>query len=71
MNKQHDRIKRYIDANGSITTNEAFVYLGVSRLAARISEMEQLGLIDVDHVRETGKNRFGEKCSYIRYIKCE
>lgn len=71
MNKQYDRIKRYLDANGSITTNEAFVYLGIARLAARIYEMEQLGLIEVEHKRENGKNRFGEKCPYIRYIKCE
>ena len=40
---QCDRIKKYIEDFGSITTLEAFTELGVVRLGARISEMRANG----------------------------
>ena len=36
------------------------------RLAARISDLEAEGW-QIEHERETGRNRYGEKTSYARY----
>lgn len=40
---QNDRILRYMRANGSITTMEAFLELGVTRLSGRIYELKENG----------------------------
>lgn len=68
---QYQRIINYIEDYGSITSMQAFEDLGITKLATRIGEMERAGMIELQHIRETGKNRFGETCSYIRYYKEE
>ena len=40
---QKEAIKDYIERKGSITTMEAFMNLGITRLAARIHELRQDG----------------------------
>lgn len=64
---QVERIKKYIDDFGSITTLEAFTELGIVRLGARISEMRKAG-IDIQDKQECVKNRYGEKCYIKRYF---
>lgn len=64
---QCDRIKKYIQDFGSITTLEAFTELGVVRLGARISEMRADGVPIYDRP-EVVKNRYGEKCHIKRYF---
>lgn len=64
---QVERIKRYMEKFGSITTFEAFTELGVMRLSARIREMRKSGLKIADK-QECVKNRFGEKCYIKRYF---
>lgn len=63
---QCERVMNYIQEFGSITTLEAFNDLGITRLASRISDLSSEG-IEFERVRETRKNRYGEKVSYIRY----
>lgn len=63
---QIDRIQKYIDDFGSITTLDAMKDLGIMRLSARISEMRSAG-IDVISTYETGKNRYDEPTRYVRY----
>ncbi len=63
---QLDRIIQYIDKYGSITPFDAFREFGITRLAARIFDLRSKGIAIVG-VRESGKNRFGENISYIRY----
>lgn len=65
---QHDRILKYIDDFGSISPNEAFRDLGITKLATRISEMRRDGL-DFSQKMEFSKNRYGEKVHYMRYWK--
>lgn len=70
MNRQPtqcDYIVRYMREVGSITTFEAFVELGITRLGARISEMRKNGW-KIKGVPETSKNRFGKSVSYMRYF---
>lgn len=70
MKPQHERILRYIDQHGSITPMEAFSELGITKLSTRGGEMIRNGEKITKH-RETGKNRYGEKVTYMRYTKGE
>lgn len=67
---QVQKILNYIDQFGSISSMEAFMDLGITRLAARISDIEHMG-ITIDHEMETSANRFGDKVHYTRYRKHE
>jgi hypothetical protein len=63
---QNDRIIEYIKRFGSISTYEAFTELGITRLSARIYDLQAAGY---DFNRETvhAINRLGESVSYTRY----
>ena len=60
---QAARIVEYMQKRGSITQLEAQRYLGVMRLASRISELRKKGYI-IEGKREKVKCRF-EKSTYI------
>ena len=63
---QGERILKYIDEKGSITPMEAFMELGVTKLATRISELRRGGeKIEKRYV--SGLNRWGEKVQYMEY----
>ena len=51
---------------GSISTMEAFRYLGITKLSTRISEMKAMG-IQFDQAFEPGTNRVGKPVRYMRY----
>lgn len=63
---QNERIVDYINTYGSITTLEAFVNLGVTRLASRICDLTKQGY-EFDKKFESSPNSFGEPTSYVRY----
>ena len=63
---QEQRIVRYINQFGSISTFEAFTELGITRLASRIFDLTQEGYA-FDRESVTDKNRFGEPVRYTRY----
>lgn len=63
---QHEKIIHYIERYGSITPFDAFREFGITRLAARIFELRLKG-VNIVGERESGKNRFGESVSYMRY----
>ena len=63
---QAERIIKYIRDFGSISPMEAFRDLGITKLSTRISEMRQDGL-EFNKTRESSKNRYGEKVTYMRY----
>lgn len=60
------KIVKYMNDFGSITPVQAMKDLGVMRLAARISDLEAEGW-QIEHERETGENRYGEKTTYAWY----
>ena len=64
--RQVDRIYKYMKDFGSITPKDAFLDLGVMRLASRISDMKKSG-IKIKKEMEPGKNRYGEDTHYARY----
>ena len=65
---QHELILHYIDVYGSISPMEAFIDLGITKLATRISEMRRDGY-KFDQKPERRMNRFGKVCHYMRYSK--
>ena len=63
---QKKRVLDYIEEFGSISSLEAFVDLGVTRLSARIYDLKKMGY-EFDISSETKRNRFGEITTYARY----
>ncbi len=68
--KQTERILKYIDEFGSISSMEAFADLGITRLSARIFDLEDMG-IRFDRKQEAVVNRYGDKVYYTRYSIAE
>lgn len=63
---QKQMVLDYIKQFGSISTYEAFVDLGITRLAARIWDIKEDGQeFDIDWVTKT--NRFGDLVKFKRY----
>ncbi len=63
---QCERILKYMNDFGSITTLQAFNDLGCTRLASRITDLRHKGIgIKSEYV--SGKNRYGDKVSYKKY----
>lgn len=61
-----ERVLNYIIEFGSITTRQAFVDLGCTRLSEYI---RQLRLdYEIDDEIETGLNRYGEKVHWKKYF---
>lgn len=56
---QNDRILKYMESHGGITTMDAFIELGVTRLSGRIYELKEEGYEiltrDVEVPTRTGK----------------
>ncbi|MEE0897842.1 MAG: helix-turn-helix domain-containing protein [Acutalibacteraceae bacterium] len=67
---QKERILDYMNEFGSISSWEAFRDLGITRLAARASDIESDG-IPLNRKREATTNRYGEKVYYTRYSIAE
>ena len=66
MATQKDMVIDYIVENGSITTLQAFRDLGITRLSARIADIEKDGH-EVQRERVTYKNRYGKNVPVVRY----
>lgn len=66
MSKQQERVLRYMNEFGSISSLEAFKDLGVTRLAAVIFDLKKKG-VKIESKIESCKNRFGEPVHFSRY----
>lgn len=51
---------------GSLTSMEAFVEFGITRLAARINELRKDGW-DIETIPMSTINRLGGRCTYAKY----
>lgn len=63
---QNERIINYIEKHGSITQLDAYLDLGVMRLASRISDLRRLGVPIAGDITAV-KNRHGETVHVKRY----
>lgn len=66
LSKTQQRVFDYMVEFGSITTLQAFVDLGNSRLSATIFSLKKKG-VNISGERKSVKNRFGENCSIKEY----
>ena len=64
---QVQRVKRYIEDFGSITSLEAIKDLGVTRLSAIVFKLKKAG-VQVEGTTEHSINRYGENTTFKRYI---
>ena len=63
---QCERIFFNDTATTEIYTMQAFMDLGVARLASRIHDLRRMG-IEIESETRTGKNRYGESTHYSVY----
>ena len=63
---QEQMVKEYMQEHGSITTLEAYTELGITRLAARISDLSRNGE-KIAREKVSVKNRYGENTHVTRY----
>lgn len=62
-----ERVLKYIEDFGSISSLEAFTELGNTRLSASIWLLRHEDELEIDSINETKLNRYGEKTTYARY----
>ena len=66
---QYDKILKYLDCHSSgITPMDAFLDLGITKLATRISELIRRGY-KFEKIPERRVNALGETKRYMRYRK--
>ena len=58
---QHDRVLKYMEDFGSITTLDAFRDLGITKLTTRISEMRKMGMVIIGTPEVVYGNRWVTK----------
>ena len=61
-----DRIIKYMEDFGSITTMEAFSQLGCTRLSEYIRQIRQERIVKDEWIKLT--NRYGEKIEFKKYF---
>ena len=66
MKGSKPRILDFMKTHNGITSQDAFKYLGITRLSARIKELRQLGY-NISTIMVDGYNRFGEPVRYGLY----
>lgn len=63
---QRDKVLKYIQDFGFITSWQAYQDLGISQLGARIYELKERGY-EFDKTRIKTKNRYGDNTHYDEY----
>ena len=64
---QKDMVLAHLQAEGSITSMEAIMQYGITRLAVAVCRLRKEGWL-IDSVTEYGVNRYGRKVPYTRYV---
>ena len=65
--KQTEQVLEFMRQEGSITTMDAFVELGITRLSAVIFNLKEEGY-KIKSTTEKSKNRYGRSVWYSRYM---
>lgn len=63
---QKEIIKKRLQKEGSITSYEAFVRYGITRLSAIIYDLRREGM-DISSEIITKRNRYGNTCNFAKY----
>ena len=68
MMTHKERVLRFMQDFGSITSLEAIKEFGNTRLSASIWQLRHKDGIEIDSITETSKNRYGEDTHFSRYF---
>ena len=63
---QQQRVIKYMNDFGSITSAEAIMEIGVYRLASRISDLKKMGY-SIEKTMVAATNRYGETVHFAKY----
>lgn len=63
---QTEKVLRHLEKFGSITSWDAIMEYGITRLSAKIYELRKNGYI-ITSERQSAKNRFGENVNFAVY----
>ena len=66
MSNQKDKVIAYVRTYGSITPREAIETYSITRLAAGIFDLKELGHVFTTTIKK-GKNKFDEPCTWAKY----
>ena len=66
---QNKAVLDHLLNTGSITSRDAFMQYGITRLAAIIYRLRKS--YDIRTVMCTAKNRYGNSCEYAKYVLVE
>lgn len=64
---QEEKVLRHLKQFGSITSWEAIMEYGITRLSAKIFNLRKEGY-EIESERVTTKNRFDENCTFAKYM---
>lgn len=64
---QNEKVLRHLRTHGSITTMDAFLIYGITRLSARISDLKAQG-VEITSQTEKARNRDGRVVYFDRYM---
>lgn len=64
---QEEKVLRHLKELGSITSWEAIMEYGITRLSAKIFNLRKQGY-EIEKEYVTTKNRFGEYCTFAKYM---
>jgi len=67
MSTQKEQVLAYVRTNGTITPREADETYAITRLAAVIFDLKELGHV-FDTVIVNGINRFDVPCTWAKYV---
>jgi|TARA_R110000737_G_scaffold286312_1_gene292867 hypothetical protein len=69
MSNQKEQVLSYLRTNGSITPREADDTYAITRLAAVVFDLKELGHQFVEPTQiMKGTNRFGTPCTWAKYV---
>ncbi len=63
---QNEKVKRHLEAFGTITPLDALNDYGIMRLASRVAELKRAGM-DIERRMVRTTNRFGEPVCFAEY----
>ena len=67
MRGQRQAILEHLQTKGSITSMEAFNMYGATRLPAVVFDLRKMGY-DIETHDIVRKNRYGETCTFAKYV---
>ena len=66
MNKQCQRVVKFLSDNEAITSADAYRELGIMRLASRVHDLSNDGYV-FSKTRKRVYNKWGERCCVMEY----